>query len=113
MATQNDNLDFSQPNNELSRIADARRSVLFPRNDFQPEGEQYGVSHPDATADGDNAGRGTGQFLDIFNFDAGTNQDIQERIGDIKVNKYNRNKPYFVQDDQTPNSTQNNPLPSL
>jgi len=112
MATQNDELDFSQPNNELTQIANARRSVLLPRNDFQPEGQEYGVSHPDATADGDNAGRGTGQFLDIFNYNAGTLQDIQERIGDIKVNKYNNNKPYYVQDDQNPN-TPNNPLPVL
>ncbi len=60
MATQNDKLDFYQPNNQLSAIAEAERGKLFPKNDFSPRSEKYSQVHPDAVADGDEIGRGTG-----------------------------------------------------
>ena len=95
MATQNDRLVFDQPKNELSSIADAERAKLFPKNDFSPKSEKYSSVHPDAMADGDDIGRGTGKFLDIYNTTAGTNTDVLERKEDIKVNKYNSNNPYY------------------
>lgn len=97
MATQNDKLDFYQPNNTLSSIADAERGKLFPKNDFSPKSEKYSSVHPDAVADGDEIGRGTGSYLDIFNEDAGTSTDVFERKDDIKINKYNSSKPYTVE----------------
>ena len=96
MATQNDKLDFSQPENTLSAIAEQERGKLFPRNDYSPESQQYSSGHSNATADGDEAGRGTGKFLDIYNQSAGTKTDITERKEDIKINKYNADKPYYV-----------------
>lgn len=98
MATQNDKLDFAQPANALSEIADRERAKLFPRNDYSPVSQSYSDTHPDAMADGDDEGRGTGKFLDIHNFGAGTSTDIRERIDDIKVNKYNDKNPYSVTD---------------
>jgi hypothetical protein len=98
MATQNDKLDFSQPANALSEIAERERAKLFPRNDYSPVSQQYSAEHPDALADGDDEGRGTGVFLDIHNFGAGTSTDIRERIDDIKINKFNENNPYKVTD---------------
>jgi hypothetical protein len=96
MAEQNDKLDFSQPKNTLSEIAERERARLFPRNDYSPVSDKYSAEHPDAIADGDAEGRGTGAFLDVHNFDAGTITDINERTDDIKVNKYNYKNQYKV-----------------
>ena len=95
MAVQSDKLDFSQPENEMSRIAEEQRKKLFPRNDFKPT-DPYSSVHPDALANGDKIGRGTGGDLDIYNQNAGTSVDKQERIEDIKVNKYTKNNPYYT-----------------
>ena len=97
MAEQVDKMDFYQPNNNLSAIAEAERGKLFPKNDFSPKSDKYSSVHPDANADGDEIGRGTGTFLDIFNEGAGTSTDIFERKDDIKINKYNSSKPYTVE----------------
>ena len=53
MAEQNDKLDFSQPKNTLSEIAERERARLFPRNDYSPVSDKYSAEHPDAVADGD------------------------------------------------------------
>jgi|SRR6056300_366398 hypothetical protein len=94
MATQNDKLQFDQPANRLSDIAEAERGKLFPKNDFSPKSDSYSPQHPDAMADGDELGRGTAKFLDVYNENAGTSTDIQERIGDIKINKFNSKNTY-------------------
>jgi len=94
MATQNDKLQFDQPANKLSEIAEVERGKLFPKNDFSPKSESYSPQHPDALADGDNIGRGTANFLDVYNENAGTSTDIQERVSEIKINKFNSNKTY-------------------
>jgi hypothetical protein len=96
MATQNDKLDFAQPANKLTEIAEQERGRLFPRNDYSPESQQYSASNPNAMADGDENGRGTGKFLDIYNQNAGTKTDVSERKDDIKINKYNADKPYYI-----------------
>lgn len=98
MAEQNDKLDFSQPKNMLSEIADRERAKLFPRNDYSPVSESYSSTHPNAIADGDEDGRGTGNFLDIHNFNGGTITDINERIDVIKTNKYSSSNPYNLGD---------------
>ena len=86
-------LDFSQPNNELSQIAEMERNKLFPKNDFNSN-NKYSSVHPDALADGDDMGRGTGVFLDVYNQNAGTVTDIVERNSSIVVNEYKPNSPY-------------------
>jgi len=92
----NDRLDFAQPNNELSKIAESQRGILFPRNDFSPRSQSYSSVHPDAIADGDSIGRGTGLYLDVYNVQAGTSLDTAERISNIKINKYNKDKGYTI-----------------
>jgi hypothetical protein len=94
MPVQSDKLDFSQPDNKLSQIAEEQRKKLFARNDFKEE-NQYSTVHPDALADGDKNGRGTGDF-DIYNQKAGTSTDRFERKEDLKVNKYSSNNPYYT-----------------
>jgi hypothetical protein len=92
----NDRLDFAQPNNELSKIAESQRGILFPRNDFSPRSQSYSSVHPDAIADGDSIGRGTGLYLDVYNVQAGTSLDTAERVNNIKINKYNKDKGYTI-----------------
>ena len=96
MSTQNDKLDFSQPepeSNQMSFYAEQQRLKLFSRNDYKFD-NQYGLTNKDAIADGDSLGRGTGVFLDVYNADAGTKDDIIDRKENIKINKYNSKNPY-------------------
>jgi hypothetical protein len=51
------------------------RAKLFPKNDYKPT-NQYSAVNPDAIADGDAQGKGTGGFLDVYNQGAGAIQDI-------------------------------------
>ncbi len=94
MPVQSDKLDFSQPDNKLSQIAEEQRKKLFARNDFKEE-NKYSSVHPDALADGDKIGRGTGSF-DPYDQNAGTSTDIFERKDDLKSNKYSSNNPYYT-----------------
>jgi hypothetical protein len=89
------NIDLSQniPNN-LTAIADLERAKLIPKNDFNGVGNPYSSVNRDAVADGDSMGRGTGSFLDVYNVNAGTIDDVVERKNEIKINKFNSSKPY-------------------
>jgi len=89
------NIDLSQniPNN-LTAIADLERAKLIPKNDFNGVGNPYSSVNKDAVADGDSMGRGTGSFLDVYNVNAGTIDDVVERKNEIKINKFNSSKPY-------------------
>lgn len=88
-------LDLSQTEkNALTAIADAERAKLIPKNDFNAVGNQYSSVNRDAIADGDSMGRGTGAYLDVYNVNAGTRDDVIERKNEIKINKYNSSNPY-------------------
>ena len=87
-------LNFEQPSNELSAIAEAERKKLLPKNDFVRNSNEYSTVNPDALADGDDQGKGTGAFLDVYNQNAGAIQDILERKAEIVINEYQPNKPY-------------------
>jgi hypothetical protein len=54
---QTERLDFAQPDNELSKIAEQQRARLFPKNDYKST-NQYSSTNPDALADGDEYGKG-------------------------------------------------------
>jgi hypothetical protein len=88
-------IDLSQNEpNALTAIADAERAKLIPKNDYNAVGNQYSSVNRDAVADGDSMGRGTGTFLDVYNVNAGTIDDIVERKSEIKINKFNSSKTY-------------------
>ena len=93
MAT-NEPLDFAQPTNKLSQIADAQRAILFPKNDYKQTANEYSSVNPDALANGDEDGKGTGNFLDVYNEGAGAIQDILERKAEVVLNQYKSNAPY-------------------
>ena len=80
--------------NTLTAIAEAERAKLIPKNDFNAAGNPYSSVNKDAVADGDSMGRGTGAFLDVYNVNAGTIDDIVERKNEIKINKFNSSKTY-------------------
>lgn len=88
---QTERLDFSQPMNELGMIGEEQRKKLFPKNDYKQTNE-YSATNPDALGDGDEFGKGTGIFLDTAN--GGSSTDVFERINEIKINEYQRDKPY-------------------
>ena len=90
-------LDFSQPANKLTVIADNERKKNLVKNDYKQQGNEYSSTNPDAMGDGDVLGRGTGIYLDVYNNLAGTSVDITERKNEIKINKYQPNKPYKVE----------------
>jgi hypothetical protein len=88
-------LDLSQNiPNALTAYADQERKKLIPKNDYNEVGNQYSSVNRDAVADGDSMGRGTGSFLDVYNVNAGTINDVVERKNEIKINKYNSSKTY-------------------
>jgi len=87
-------LNFEQPENDLSKIAEMQRALLFPKNDFKKTANEYSSVNPDALANGDRDGKGTGNFLDVYNQQAGAIQDIQERNAELVINEYKPNSPY-------------------
>jgi hypothetical protein len=88
-------VDLSQTEpNALTAIADAERAKLIPKNDYNAVGNEYSSVNRDAVADGDSMGRGTGTFLDVYNVNAGTIDDVVERKNEIKINKFNSSKTY-------------------
>ena len=88
---QTERLDLSQPTNDLTAIADLQRKSLIVKNDYKTV-NPYSSVNPDALADGDESGKGTGIFLDTVN--GGSSIDIVERKNVIKQNEYQPDKPY-------------------
>jgi hypothetical protein len=87
-------LDFSQPKNDLTTIAEMERAKLIPKNDYKQRAFEYSSVNPNAIADGDTQGKGTGGFLDVYNQGAGAIQDILERKAEIVINEFKPNSPY-------------------
>jgi hypothetical protein len=88
---QTERLDFSQPANDLTAIAELQRKSLIVKNDYKTV-NPYSSVNKDANSDGDEFGKGTGVFLDSTN--GGSSVDIVERKNEIKVNEYQPDKPY-------------------
>lgn len=84
-------LDFNQPVNKLSEVAEQARKQQLARNDYSLQ-NQFGSTNVDAISDGDIFGKGTGVFLDTSK--GGNSVDIAERKNNIKINPYSFDKPY-------------------
>ena len=78
---QTERLDFSQPANDLTAIAEIQRKSLIVKNDYKTV-NPYSSVNKDANSDGDEFGKGTGIFLDTYN--GGSSVDIVERKNEIK-----------------------------
>ena len=90
----NEPLNFEQPTNSLSQIAETERKKLLPKNDFKRTANEYSTVNPDAMANGDAQGKGTGGDLDVYNEGAGAIQDILERKAEMTINAYKPTTPY-------------------
>ena len=86
-------LDFNQPQNKLTEVAEMIRKQQITRNDYQLD-KQYGATSPDAMSTGDVQGKGTGVYLDTSK--GGNVIDIAERKGAIKISQFQPDKPYQV-----------------
>lgn len=81
-------------NNDLTSVSSRERNKLLPKNDFIKNANEYSATNKDALADGDDNGKGTGVFLDVFNEAGGAKFDIIERKNNIKINEYNSKNKY-------------------
>ena len=86
-------IDNTQPENKMTAVADEQRRKIKAVNDYLDQ-NQYTSTSPDALADGDNMGRGTGQFLDVTNYNAGTSEDILKRKEAFAGAKYKPTSQY-------------------
>ena len=86
-------IDSNQPKNKLSSIADEQRKKNFVINDYKTTNE-YTSTNPDAMADGDSKGKGTGIFLDTSNESAGAIEDIMKRKEAFAGAKFKPTSPY-------------------
>ena len=92
--SQQEPIDLAQTEkNSLSEIAEQERKKLFPKNNYNTS-NMYSAVNPDALADGDEQGKGTGGDLDVYNTSAGNIVDNIERKNEIKINKFNSSKTY-------------------
>lgn len=89
-----DPLIITQPSNKLTEIATFQRNTLNTRNDYKNNSNEYSATNPNALADGDLFGKGTGGDLDVNNRSAGSSRDILERNTNIVKNPYKPNTPY-------------------
>ena len=86
-------IDNSQPANKMTAVADEQRKKIKAINDYLDQ-NAYTSTNPDAIAEGDSMGRGTGQFLDVNNYNAGTSEDIIKRKEAFAGAKYKPTSPY-------------------
>lgn len=98
---------------KLEEIAITQRNILIARNVYNNESDTntYNPTHSRAISDDATPknGKGTGEFLDVFN--GGSSEDIygnaakagSGRLKNIAINKYKDTKPYTA-----PDTTQNN-----
>jgi hypothetical protein len=93
MTTEPINLEQTE-NNDLTKVGQAERSKLFPKNDYKKDSNQYSATNRNALADGDDKGKGTGVFLDVYNQSAGANFDVIERKSAEKINKFKPSNTY-------------------
>ncbi len=97
---------------KLEEIAITQREILIARNVYNNESDTntYNATHSRAISDDSTPknGKGTGEFLDVFN--GGSSEDIHGvasksgtgRIKNIAINEYKNTKPYTA-----PDTTQN------
>lgn len=108
----------------LELIAIQQRNKFLPNNLYNnyANANQYSATHTRALADQTTPhnGRGTGQFLDIYNFDVGTDYDIKGNQSNANSQGSGRNNAfadnfgtwgydnnhYYVKPDTTKNTGQ-------
>ena len=96
--------DFNQdtPGEKLTNLSDKFREQMLVKNTYPvSDSDGYSPNHPNAMADGDDKGRGSAIYLDVFGEDIGTKTDIMGngetntgRINNLKTNLYSKKNEY-------------------
>ena len=96
--------DFNQnkPGEKLTSMSDKFREQMLVKNTYPvSDSDGYSHNHPNAMADGDDKGRGSAIYLDVFGEDIGTRTDIMGngeantgRINNLKTNQYSKKNEY-------------------
>ena len=96
--------DFNQdkPGEKLTNLSDKFRAQMLVKNTYPvSDSDGYSPNHPNAMADGDDKGRGSAIYLDVFGEDIGTKTDIMGngetntgRINNLKTNLYSKKNEY-------------------
>jgi len=96
--------DFNQkqPGEALTNMSDKYRKLLLVKNTYPvSDSDGYSPNHPNAMSDGDDKGRGSAIYLDVYGQDIGTRTDIMGngeintgRLNNLKTNLYSRDNTY-------------------
>ena len=90
--------DFNQskPGEELTKTSEKFRKQMLVKNTYPvSDSEGYSPSHPNALADGDDKGKGSAIYLDVYGENRGSTEDIMGngeantgRLNNLKTNLY-------------------------
>jgi len=96
--------DFNQkkPGEALSNMSEKFRKQMLVKTTYPvSDSDGYSPNHPNAMADGDDKGRGSAIYLDVYGQDIGTRTDIMGngevntgRINNLKTNLYGKDNTY-------------------
>jgi len=96
--------DFNQqkPGEKLTNESAKFRKDMLTKNLYPvSDSDGYSAKHPNALADGDEKGRGSAIYLDVFGQDIGTRTDIMGngeantgRMNNVKTNLYSKDNEY-------------------
>jgi hypothetical protein len=96
--------DFNQnkPGEKLTELGKKFRNQNLVKNVYPvSDSEGYSPNHPNAMGDGDDKGRGSAIYLDVFGQDIGTRTDIYGngeantgRLNNLKTNQYGKKNEY-------------------
>jgi len=92
----------NKPGESLTNMSEQFRKQMLTKNVYPvSESDGYSANHPNALANGDDKGRGSAIYLDVFGNDIGTRTDIMGngesntgRINNMKTNLYSRDNEY-------------------
>lgn len=92
----------NKPGEALTSMSDKFRKQNLVKNVYPvSDSDGYSSNHPNALADGDDNGRGSAIYLDVYGKDIGTRTDIMGngevntgRINNLKTNLYGKDNEY-------------------
>jgi len=92
----------NKPGEALTNMSDKFRKQMLVKNVYPvSDSDGYTANHPNAMADGDDKGRGSAIYLDVYGQDVGTRTDIMGngeantgRINNLKTNLYGKDNEY-------------------
>jgi len=92
----------NKPGEQLTKLSEQYRTQNLVKNVYPvSDSDGYSSNHPNALANGDDKGRGSAIYLDVFGEDIGTRTDIHGngesntgRVNNLKTNSYSKDNTY-------------------